>query len=130
MLGNVIIFNVCNNVKKVENLGNLLGIIISILEVRIWVKWHNQNQTGKEKIKIQIPLNDIILLSKHPKKDIQLIHPMLRDANHILILFMLKSFWDTDMRLFRKEKYFLLFGNNCAIWDPTKYFREVLKPVS
>ena len=49
MLGNVIIFNVCNNVKKVENLGNLLGIIISILEVRIWVKWHNQNQTGKEK---------------------------------------------------------------------------------
>ena len=58
MLGNDTIFNVCHNVKRVQNLGNLLGIIISVLEVRIWVKWHNQDQTRKEKIKIQIPMGE------------------------------------------------------------------------
>lgn len=50
---------------------------------------------------------------QHPEKDIQLIHPMLRDANHILILFMLRMFWDNDMRLYQRN---------------TSYFLEIIVP--
>ena len=87
---------------------------------------------------MQIPLSDTTLLSKHPpiKKDIQLIHPVLRDANHRLILFTLKSFCDNDIRKYSpfktlsKREILLTFGNNCAIWGPTKGFTGALKPIN
>lgn len=84
---------------------------------------------------MQIPLSDTTLLSKHPpiRKDIQLIHPILRDANNRLILFMLKSFCDNDIRKYSpfktlsKREILLTFWKQLYHLGPNQGFQRSLK---